>query len=83
MAKASQPIESFYHKVYETMEALHQEAEDLKESLDQETPVDQEKIERTEFALQLSKDILENFVDSGKSMTINYDHRSVTIEVSK
>ncbi|WP_226581287.1 hypothetical protein [Halobacillus litoralis] len=83
MGKASQPIESFYHKVYEAMDALHEEAIDMKNSMAEEDPVDYEKLERTEFALQLSKDVLENFVDDGKSMTINYDKRSVTIEVSK
>jgi uncharacterized protein (DUF4415 family) len=51
--------------------------------LDLVDPADIEKLERTQFALQLSKDVLENFVASGKSMTINYDKRSITIEVSK
>lgn len=83
MGKASQPIESFYHKVYENLDAFHEEAQELQRAESGGDPVDDEKLERTEFALQLAKDVLENFVDDGKSMTINYDKRSVTIEVPK
>ncbi|MDQ0483770.1 hypothetical protein [Guptibacillus hwajinpoensis] len=83
MSKASEPIESLYHSVYESLEKLQSQVHDLNEKLDPKDPADIEKLERTQFALQLSKDVLENFVASGKSMTINYDKRSVTIEVSK
>lgn len=83
MGKVSEPVETLYHKVYERLDELHQEAIALKGELDLTDPADQEKLDRTNFALQLSKDVLENFVDSGKSMTINYDKRAVTIDVSK
>ncbi|MBH0230650.1 hypothetical protein [Halobacillus yeomjeoni] len=83
MSKASQPVETYYHKVYEMLDQLHKEAEEVQDQLSDGHPADVEKIERTQFALQLSKDILENFVDSGKNMTINYDRRSVMIEVNE
>ncbi|MFG6149707.1 hypothetical protein [Halobacillus sp. B23F22_1] len=73
MSDLHQTVETFYHKVYETLGKLHEEALGLKENVEEEELAVSEKIERTEFALQLSRDVLENFVDSGKIMTINYD----------
>ena len=83
MSKANEPIESLYHSVYESLEKLQKEVTEQEEKLDLVDPADIEKLDRTQFALQLSKDVLENFVASGKSMTINYDKRSITIEVVK
>ncbi|KGX91701.1 hypothetical protein N781_04090 [Pontibacillus halophilus JSM 076056 = DSM 19796] len=83
MTKANEPIESLYHKVYETLDELHQQVIEAGEDVTELNDVDLEKLDRTNFALQLSKDVLENFVDTGKSMTINYDKRSVTIENPK
>lgn len=83
MSKANEPIESLYHSVYESLEKLQKEVTEQEEKLDLVNPADIEKLDRTQFALQLSKDVLENFVASGKSMTINYDKRSITIEVAK
>jgi len=41
----------------------------------------QEKAERTEFALQAARDILENMIIPGKKLTFIYEKGSVVVEI--
>ncbi|MDQ0230798.1 hypothetical protein [Metabacillus malikii] len=80
-------IEELYDEVYEKISDYHSVAQKYTKNL-REIPSEQreeetEKLERIEFALQAAKDILENMMTAGTTMTIMHEKGSIQINVNK
>ncbi|MGM7723535.1 hypothetical protein [Metabacillus sp. Hm71] len=80
-------IEQLYDDVYETIESYHRKSHQYVKQFS-ETPgslseEEKEKLERIEFALQAAKDILENMMTPGTTMTIMHQKGSIQIDLNK
>jgi hypothetical protein len=80
-------IEELYDEVYESIADYHlkslQYAKQLSEKPGTEREEETEKLERIEFALQAAKDILENMMTPGTTMTIMHQKGSIQIDLNK
>ncbi|MBD1379758.1 hypothetical protein [Metabacillus arenae] len=78
-------IEELYDEIYEQIARQHEKvlelaAEQAKEQFVLSTK-EEEKLVRMELALQISKDILENMMMPGTTMTIMHPKGSLTIDL--
>lgn len=80
-------IEELYDEVYEKIAEYHQKthlyAKHLSEKSINQQEEETEKLERIEFALQVAKDILENMMTPGTTMTIMHQKGSIQIDLNK
>ncbi|WP_228116824.1 hypothetical protein [Priestia megaterium] len=75
-------IELIYDEAYDFIDQALTKIRALdKNDLQAENEEVQEKAERTEFALQAARDILENMIIPGKKLTFIYEKGSVVVEI--
>ncbi|MDQ0226674.1 hypothetical protein [Metabacillus niabensis] len=80
-------IEALYDEVYEKIASYHstthEYAKQLKQIPFEQREEETEKLERIEFSLQAAKDILENMMTPGTTMTIMHEKGSIQIHINK
>ncbi|MFC0272398.1 hypothetical protein ACFFIX_13235 [Metabacillus herbersteinensis] len=79
-------VEQLYDEIYEKIARDHAEVTKHLASSKASTSLteqEKEKLERMEFALQSARDILENMMTPGSSITIMHSKGSLTIEINE
>ncbi|KZZ84339.1 hypothetical protein [Bacillus sp. SJS] len=76
-------IQELYEQLQHELLNLKKEVTLFREkNIQQLSVAETEKVERAKFSIEAAEDLLENFISPGKTLTINYEHASITIKVN-
>lgn len=80
-------VDKLYDEIYGEIAEYHENVKQFLAQMDENessvTEEEKEKIERMELALQISRDILENIMTPGTTMTIMHKKGSFTIRIDE